>query len=63
MKLIVLVLLSLCTACALTPTERKVAVIGAAIVVTGAIAAHNVDHDGHRGINPPDCINNPDSCR
>lgn len=39
------VLCALLTGCALTPTQQKVVAISAGLLVAGAIAAHQVDHD------------------
>jgi len=57
MKYAILALLVTLGGCAsMTPRERTVLKISAAVLIAGAIAAHNADHGDHRkGIDPPDC--------
>ena len=64
MKTLTLALALLIGGCAsLTPREKHALVIVGAVVVAGAVAAHEADNNGHRTIGLPDCMNHPDQCR
>jgi hypothetical protein len=65
-RLVVIVCVIALAACAsLTPREKHVLAIAAAIIVTAVIVAHSRDHgdSDRRGISPPDCVVHPDQCQ
>jgi hypothetical protein len=67
MKPVILVLCSLIAGCAMTPTQKKYAAVGASFLVIGFVAAHDsrhgttVPHDiaGPRG----PCPSDPKTCQ
>jgi len=61
MKTILLIVLLSLSACALTPTEKRIVKVGAAVLVAGAIAAHNADNGSQDGMKhiPTACTGEP----
>ena len=61
------VLLIALNGCALTPTQKKALKITGGVLVVGAIAVHEIDHDSQRrrDITTPTnpCQTNPKSCQ